>query len=110
MLLLRNIDERRGGGGRRVLDDEPELIRRDQLIRHVAQLYANIGEGLDEEQESQYDDVLCSLADLVEEEARAHVARVLTPLDRAPPNVVLRLARDSIEVARPLLEFSHHLS
>ena len=43
-------------------------------------------------------------------EARAHVAKLLAPLERAPGNVVVKLANDSIEVARPLLEFSNVLS
>jgi hypothetical protein len=109
-MLLRIAEDYRRGGGHRVLGTETETQARDQLFRHVAQLYANIVEGIDGEQDAQYDDVLCSLADLVEDEARAYIARILTPLDHAPHNVVLRLARDSIEVARPLLEFSNHLS
>ena len=41
----------------------------------------------DDEQVAQYDEVLCQLAELVEAEARAHVAKLLAPLDRAPGNV-----------------------
>jgi hypothetical protein len=38
------------------------------------------------------------------------VAKLLAPLDRAPGNVVVKLANDEIEVAQPLLEFSNVLS
>jgi uncharacterized protein (DUF2336 family) len=58
----------------------------------------------------QYDEALCLLAELVEVEARAHVAKILAPLQRAPGTVVVKLANDDIEVARPLLEFSSVLS
>jgi hypothetical protein len=50
------------------------------------------------------------LAELVEVEARTHVAKLLAPLERAPGNVVNKLANDAIEVAAPLLEFSNVLS
>ncbi|HCE21220.1 MAG TPA: hypothetical protein DF282_01745, partial [Hyphomonas sp.] len=58
----------------------------------------------------QYDEVLCQPADIVEVEAREHVAKLLAPLERAPGSVVLRLANDVIEVAASLLEFSQVLS
>jgi len=94
----------------RVLNGDASSMERDQLFRNMAQLFSYVSDRCDDEQVAQYDDVLCQLADLVEEGARAHVARVLAPLDRAPGTVVVRLARDSIEVARPLLEFSKVLS
>jgi hypothetical protein len=50
------------------------------------------------------------LAELVEVEARTHVAKLLAPLERAPGNVVAKLANDEIQVAAPLLEFSNVLS
>ncbi|MEO8685577.1 MAG: DUF2336 domain-containing protein, partial [Devosia sp.] len=55
-------------------------------------------------------EVLCQLAELVEVEARVHVAKLLAPLERAPGTVVVKLANDDIEVAKPLLEFSNVLS
>jgi hypothetical protein len=76
----------------------------------MAQLYSYVSDRCDDEQVAQYDEVLCQLAELVEAEARAHVAKLLAPLDRAPGNVVVRLANDVIEVAQPLLEFSNVLS
>ncbi|HEY8594020.1 MAG TPA: DUF2336 domain-containing protein [Devosiaceae bacterium] len=94
----------------RVLNGESDSSERDQLFRNMAQLYAFVSDRCDDEQVSQYDEVLCQLADLVEAEARAHVAKLLAPLDRAPGTVVVKLANDSIEVAQPLLEFSNVLS
>lgn len=94
----------------RALSGTPNIGECDTLIRNMAQLFSHVSERCDDEQVAQYDEVLCQLADLVETEARAHVARLLAPLDRAPGTVVVKLANDEIEVARPLLEFSNVLS
>lgn len=94
----------------RVLNGDANVAERDQLFRNMAQLYSYVSDRCDDEQVSQYDEVLCQLAELVEVEARAHVAKLLAPLERAPGNVVVRLANDTIEVAAPLLEFSNVLS
>jgi len=94
----------------RVLNGDSNIVERDQLFRNMAQLYSYVSDRCDDEQVAQYDEVLCQLAELVESEARAHVARLLAPLDRAPGNVVVKLANDEIEVAQPLLEFSNVLN
>lgn len=94
----------------RVLNGDANVVERDQLFRNMAQLYSYVSDRCDDEQVAQYDEVLCQLAELVEVEARTHVAKLLAPLDRAPGNVVNKLANDSIEVAAPLLEFSNVLS
>lgn len=94
----------------RVLNGDSNIVEREQLFRNMAQLYSYVSDRCDDEQVAQYDEVLCQLAELVESEARVHVAKLLAPLDRAPGNVVVRLANDEIEVAQPLLEFSNVLS
>ena len=94
----------------RVLNGDSNIVERDQLFRNMAQLYSYVSDRCDDEQVAQYDEVLCQLAELVESEARVHVAKLLAPLDRAPGNVVVKLANDEIEVAQPLLEFSNVLS
>lgn len=94
----------------RVLNGDEDTSERDQLFRNMAQLFSYVSDRCDDEQVAQYDEVLCQLAELVEVEARAHVAGLLAGLDRAPGTVVLKLANDDIEVARPLLEFSNVLS
>lgn len=83
---------------------------REHLFRNMAQLFSYVSDRCDDEQVAQYDEVLCQLAELVEVEARMHVAKLLAPLERAPGTVVVKLANDSIEVAQPLLEFSNVLS
>ena len=94
----------------RVLNGESDAAERDHLIRNLAQLFSYVSDRCDDEQVAQYDEVLCQLADIVEVEARAHVAKLLAPLERAPGSAVLKLANDVIEVAGPLLEFSNVLS
>jgi len=94
----------------RGLKDDANGAERDLLFRNMAQLFSYVSDRCNDEQVAQYDDVLCRLAELVEKEARAHVASILAPLDRAPGTVVVKLASDDIDVARPLLEFSAVLS
>jgi hypothetical protein len=94
----------------RVLNGDANIVERDQLFRNMAQLFSYVSDRCDDEQVAQYDEVLCQLAELVEVEARTHVAKLLAPLERAPGNVVVKLANDTYDVARPLLEFSNVLS
>lgn len=94
----------------RALNDDCDVGEREQLFRSLAQLFSHVSERCDDEQVTQYDDILCVLADKVAEEARQHVAEQLSRLERAPGSVVVKLAHDSINVARPLLEFSNVLS
>ena len=83
---------------------------REHLFRNMAQLFSYVSDRCDDEQIAQYDEVLCQLAELVEVETRTQVAQMLAPLERAPGTVIVKLANDTIEVARPLLEFSNVLS
>ena len=94
----------------RVLNGEGSHDEREQLFRNMAELFSYVSDRCDDEQVAQYDEVLCQLAEFVEAEARAHVSTILSRLDRAPGTVVVRLANDDIEVARPLLQFSNVLS
>lgn len=103
-------DSQRAFSTFRVLNGDSNILERDQLFRNMAQLYSYVSDRCDDEQVAQYDEVLCQLAELVEVEARTHVAKLLAPLERAPGNVVAKLANDAIEVASPLLEFSNVLS
>ena len=94
----------------RVLNGDANHAEREQLFRNMAELFSYVSERCDDDQVAQYDEVLCQLAEFVEIEARAHVAKILAKLDRAPGTVVVKLANDDIEVARPLLQFSNVLS
>lgn len=108
--MLENEDQSRAFDTFQALRGEADAVERDQLFRNMAQLFSFVSDRCDDAQVSQYDEVLCNLAELVEAEARSQVATMLAPLARAPGTVVVKLANDSIEVARPLLEFSSVLS
>ena len=103
-------DGQRAFSSFRVLNGDDNHSEREQLFRNMAQLFSYVSDRCDDEQVAQYDEVLCHLAELVEVEARVHVAKLLAPLERAPGMVVVKLANDAIEVAKPLLEFSNVLS
>lgn len=94
----------------RVLEGNADGMERNELFRSMGQLFSHVSGRCSDEQVVQYDNVLCQLAELVEVEARVFMAGILAPLERAPGTVVVKLANDEIEVARPLLEFSTVLS
>jgi len=108
--MLESTEQSRAFETFRALRGEANDVERDQLFRNMAQLFSFVSDRCDDAQVGQYDEVLCHLAELVESEARGQVATMLAPLTRAPGTVVVKLANDSIEVARPLLEFSSVLS
>jgi len=89
-----------------VLNGEESLSEREHLFRNMARLFSYVSDRCDDEQVAQYDEVLCQLAEVVEVEVRAQVAKLLAPLARAPGMAVVKLANDVIEVAEPLLRFS----
>ncbi len=93
-----------------VLNGKSSDQEKEQLFRNMAHLFTHVSDKCDDSQVAQYDEVLCKLAEIVEVEARIHVAGLLAPLERAPGSVVVKLAHDTISVARPLLEFSNVLS
>ncbi|MGJ8528138.1 DUF2336 domain-containing protein [Maritalea sp.] len=93
-----------------VLNNRSDSIECAALMRNMAKLFHHVVDRCDDEQIAKYDEVLCQLAEVVEAEARAEVAKLLAPLSRAPGAVVIKLAHDEIEVAAPLLEFSSVLS
>ena len=90
----------------RVLNGDSNIVERDQLFRNMAQLYSYVSDRCDDEQVAQYDEVLCQLAELVEQEARIHVAKLLAPLDRAPGNVVVKQGELTLRTARLTLAYA----
>jgi len=105
-----NNEELSAFGSFRALGSDANEVERQQLFKNVAQLFSFVCERCDDDQVEQYDEILCQLAELVEVEGRAEVAKMLAPLERAPGTVVVKLANDKIEVAQPILEFSNVLS
>lgn len=108
--MSQNNETARAFASFRALESEAHESERSQLFRNMAQLFSFVSDRCEDSQVEQYDEVLCQLAELVEVEARTEVAKLLAPLQRAPGTVVVKLANDEIEVAKPLLEFSNVLS
>ena len=108
--MQNNVENNSAFGSFRALDGDGDVAEREQLFQNMARLFSAVCDRCTDNQVEQYDDVLSQLADMVEVEGRIEVAKMLAPLERAPGTVVVKLANDTIEVARPLLEFSSVLS
>ncbi|MEI2383700.1 DUF2336 domain-containing protein [Breoghania sp. JC706] len=89
-----------------MLEEAATQEQREELTRNVVNLYSLTSATCSKEQMDIYDAVLMRLADLVSDDGRSHMAETLSKLRRAPESVVLKLANDIIDVARPLLEKS----
>lgn len=85
--------------------------RRTSMLRQVTDLFLVDADRFSDEQIAVFDDVLCHLVERVEAKALAQVSRDLAPVDNAPHDVTLRLARHSeISVAGPILKTSNRLT
>ncbi|WP_321502259.1 DUF2336 domain-containing protein [Breoghania sp.] len=89
-----------------MLEEAATQEQREELTRNVVNLYSLTSATISKEQIDIYDAVLMRLADLVSDDGRTHMAETLSKLRRAPETVVIKLATDIIDVARPLLERS----
>jgi uncharacterized protein (DUF2336 family) len=84
--------------------------RRVATLRQVTSLFLQEADRLSEEQVKVFDDVLCVLISRVENRARAELATRLASIDRAPSEVIQRLACDhEIAVAGAVLAHSNRL-
>lgn len=80
-----------------------------ELLREVTDLFLEEPEGLNESEIAGFDGVMNILATEVEMKARKHLAEQLSAVDAAPPDIINRLANDSIDVAHPVLISSNVL-
>jgi uncharacterized protein (DUF2336 family) len=85
--------------------------KRISTLRDVTDLFLNDSDHLNDEQIKVFDDVLCLLADRIEKRALAELSQRLAPVDKAPIEVIRRLAHDAeISVAGPVLTESKSLT
>jgi uncharacterized protein (DUF2336 family) len=85
--------------------------RRIDTLRRVTDLFLTSSNRLNSEQIEVFDDVLGHLVRRVEARALAELSERLAKVDAAPVRTLRGLAfNDEIEVARPVLTFSKHLS
>ena len=93
----------------RALEDGSKT-RRAQILSRVTDLFLS-QERYDEDQIRLYGEVMGRLIELIETEALTQLSERLAPIDHAPPNVVLTLAKnDAIRVSHPILAKSNCLS
>lgn len=85
-------------------------VRRDQVLRHVTDLFIVSSVQCTDEDVALFDDVFTRLVVEIEISARALLAVRLAPIKNAPSNVICMLAfDDEIDVAAPVLENSERL-
>ncbi len=84
---------------------------RSELLRRVTDLLVGDLESYSHHQIAIFGDIMSRLIENVETPALVELSARLSPLDRAPMNVITSLARnDDMAVAGPVLEFSGMLS
>jgi len=85
--------------------------KRISTLRNVTDLFLNDSDHLNDEQIKVFDDVLCLLTNRIEKRALAELSQRLAPIDKAPVEVIRRLAHDDeISVAGPVLAESKRLT
>jgi uncharacterized protein (DUF2336 family) len=100
-----------------LFDDLDEVLRngspdkRVDMLRRVTDLFLSDADRLNEQQIDVFDDVLSHLITKIEARALAEISARLAPVENAPRDVTLRLARhEAIAVAEPVLMHSSRLT
>jgi uncharacterized protein (DUF2336 family) len=85
--------------------------RRVATLRRVTDLFLAGADRFNDEQISVFDDVLCHLISRIEARVLGELSARLAPVDNAPREVILSLARhDELAVAEPVLTGSQRLT
>lgn len=88
------------------LAHEPSSEKRRALLEGVTDLFLAGGEGFGAREQELADDILTAVAPRVEVDARVDMSQRLAGVDNAPQRLIRQLARDVIDVARPILQKS----
>lgn len=89
---------------------EKSSARRRELLREVTDLFFDEAPALETPVSQEFDDVLSALAEQTAVEARAELSKRFADAPLAPHGLILKLARDAIEVAAPILARSTALT
>jgi len=102
---------------RSLFDDLDDVLRtgssekRVNMLRQVTDLFLNDADRLNDEQIGVFDDVLGHLINKIEARTLAEISVRLAPVENAPLDVTLKLAKhEAIEVAGPVLLSSTRLT
>lgn len=82
---------------------EPSSERRRELLREVSDLFLEKPETYSETERSYFGDIIGHVARELEMTVRKHLAERLAEQGLAPRNLILQLANDEVDVARPVL-------
>ena len=88
-------------------DSTPE--KRHQLVEHVTELFVNGAESYQTEEITLFNTVLESMLPTMEREQKKEVSEQLAPIDSTSHKVALALAKEEIDIARPMLTSSNAL-
>lgn len=88
------------------LAQEPSSEKRRALLEGVTDLFLAGGDDFGAREQELAGDILTAVAPGVDVDARATMSRRLSGTSRAPRQLIRQLARDVIEVARPILQRS----
>jgi uncharacterized protein (DUF2336 family) len=83
---------------------------RESVVEKITDLFVAGAPQFSDNHVALFDQVIGLLADAIETRARARLSERLADVDNAPPNLVRKLSRDEIVVARPVLARSTKLS
>jgi len=83
---------------------------RRQLLREVTDLLLEDPDVLAGEAAEPYVEILCQIVSLMEAKIRQHLSTAMSQMGGAPKELVVHLANDEIEVARPVLMKSNLLA
>lgn len=88
------------------LTHEPSSEKRRELLTAITDIFLVTANQQEESDRLVFGDVMERIAYELEVEARAQLADRLCDTDKAPHGLIVRLANDEIDVARPVLENS----
>ncbi len=78
-------------------------VNRDELARQLVSMYGHAAPNLSENEIQEFDSLFTDLSAAISPQTRLFLSSSLAPISNAPHGISFRLARDTIEIARPIL-------
>ena len=92
------------------LAKEPSSEKRRDLLRGITDIFLEDPDGFNAREKDHFADIMGKVAQEMERKVREDLAHRLAEVAEAPKSLLIKLAKDEIEVARPILEKSAGLS
>lgn len=93
-----------------VLAKEPSSEKRRELLREITDVFLTDPAGFTPSEKGQLSSIMTELAFKLEMAVRRDLSHQLAAIDEAPQDLIVNLANDEIEVARPILQQSGALT